>query len=297
MRKLVIVFIALAIQINLYAQVYYPEGTKWTEIRLDTLKYDNWYSKVGDEWVPNFETVEYYVKGEYKDKYWDNPFKCVYTNGFDWTDSLSLMIYEGRYNCVMATIPVFYDDILDVGPGTAYQFGWTIGVNLQYQNIIDSNCDCFPPRGRYNYGTIEEIKEGFFGGVRTMKYTDVNGVRIIQGIGVTTWNDGECIFGPVDPYGAHSIVVEQSFPPQRLYRSMLVYFERDGEVLYDVWPDRVSSVNNVPSVAPQQDGPIYDLSGRKVNSQFSYSLPTRESQGGSLRKGLYIQNGKKVAVR
>ena len=44
---------------------YFPEGTKWTEIRLDTLKYDSWYSKVGDEWVPNFETIEYYVKGEY----------------------------------------------------------------------------------------------------------------------------------------------------------------------------------------------------------------------------------------
>lgn len=42
---------------------------------------------------------------------------------------------------------------------------------------------------------------------------------------------------------------------------------------------------------------IYDLSGRKVSSQPSYSLPTREGQGGSLRKGLYIQNGKKVAIK
>ena len=37
---------------------YFPQGTKWTEIRLDTLKYDSWYSKVGDEWVPNYETIE-----------------------------------------------------------------------------------------------------------------------------------------------------------------------------------------------------------------------------------------------
>ncbi len=42
---------------------------------------------------------------------------------------------------------------------------------------------------------------------------------------------------------------------------------------------------------------IYDLSGRKVSSQSSYSLPTQEGQGGSLRKGLYIVNGKKVAVK
>ena len=40
------------------SQEYFPEGTKWTEIRLDTLKYDSWYSKVGNEWVPNFETIE-----------------------------------------------------------------------------------------------------------------------------------------------------------------------------------------------------------------------------------------------
>ncbi len=59
---------------------YYPEGTKWTEIRLDTLQYDSWYSKVGDEWVPNYETVEYSVKGTYTPKYWESPFKCVYTN-------------------------------------------------------------------------------------------------------------------------------------------------------------------------------------------------------------------------
>ena len=50
-------------------------------------------------------------------------------------------------------------------------------------------------------------------------------------------------------------------------------------------------------VAPRERGTIYDLSGRKVSSQPSHSLPTQEGQGGSLRKGLYIQNGKKVAVK
>ena len=67
------------------AQEYYPEGTKWTEIRLDTLKYDSWYSKEGDEWLPNFETIEYYVKGEYIDKY-----------AGDGTDMSIPMVLNGR---------------------------------------------------------------------------------------------------------------------------------------------------------------------------------------------------------
>ncbi|MBO4549426.1 MAG: hypothetical protein J5733_01735, partial [Bacteroidaceae bacterium] len=54
-------------------------------------------------------------------------------------------------------------------------------------------------------------------------------------IGVTEWNDGECLFGPVNLYRYSS---SQGTPPERHYRSMLVHFERDGEVLYDVWPEK-----------------------------------------------------------
>ena len=82
---------------------------------------------------------------------------------------------------------------------------------------------------------IEEINEGNFGGIKPLKYTDVNGVRIIQGIGVTSWNDGECIFGPIDPY--HASLFYNGVPyDTRHYRSKLVHFERNGEVLYNVWP-------------------------------------------------------------
>ena len=76
MKKLLLFLLFLTVQIVLFAQEYYPEGTKWTEIRLDTLKYDSWYSKVDDEWVPNFETIEYYVKGEYTTKYGEK-YKCI----------------------------------------------------------------------------------------------------------------------------------------------------------------------------------------------------------------------------
>jgi hypothetical protein len=37
------------------------------------------------------ETLEYYVKGEYTDNY-GNIFRSVYTNGPEWTDSLTLLI-------------------------------------------------------------------------------------------------------------------------------------------------------------------------------------------------------------
>ena len=57
MRKFLFLLFAIAAQTTLLSQEqeYYPEGTKWTEIRLDTMKYDSWYSKVGDEWVQNIE--------------------------------------------------------------------------------------------------------------------------------------------------------------------------------------------------------------------------------------------------
>jgi len=219
---------------------YYPEGTKWTEIRLDTLKYDSWYSKVGDEWVPNYETIEYYVKGEHENKYWESPFKCVYTNGPEWTDSLTLLIYEGKVHGydmgILATVPVPVDDDLIPWPGEAYYFDWRVGMTLKFVDILSNNTTAIYPPGTFDFGKIEEIKEGEFGGVKQLKYTDINGVRIIQGIGVTTWNDGECLFGPVKPYRAWSLFKEDYTRDERNYRSMLVHFERNGEVLYDVWP-------------------------------------------------------------
>ncbi|MBQ9523838.1 MAG: hypothetical protein IJR69_01780, partial [Bacteroidaceae bacterium] len=61
--------------------------------------------------------------------------------------------------------------------------------------------------------------------------------------------------------------------------------------------DNPNGIESLTPVAPGERGTIYDLSGRKVSSQSSNSLPTREGQGGSLRKGLYIVNGKKIMVK
>ena len=43
MKRLSMILCAVVVQVGLFAQQYFPEGTKWTEIRLDTTKYDNWF--------------------------------------------------------------------------------------------------------------------------------------------------------------------------------------------------------------------------------------------------------------
>ena len=239
-------------------QEYFPEGTKWTEIRLDTLKYDSWYSKVGDEWVPNFETIEYYVKGKYSDGY-GGIYNCVYTNGPEWTDSLMLLIpCRGDFlepNSVMVSVLSYEPEgVYAFWPAEVYQFDWNVGKGIYYENILMANTTS-AVRSQGYYGIIHEIKEGYFGGVRPLKYVDLDGKapenkpnsnikngntkggRIIQGIGVTEWNDGECLFGPPDPYDA----LDGEYHG-RHYRSMLVHFERNGEVLYDVWPEKLPQI-------------------------------------------------------
>ena len=262
-------------------QEYFPEGTKWTEIRLDTLKYDSWYSKVGDEWVPNFETIEYYIKGEFIDKSrgdGKDKYRCVYTNGPEWTDSLTLLLQEEGdadyigHDCIMVSVLIqdydWNDNLINraLFSGEAYQFDWSIGKGIYFKDILMSNTTSILQS--YYYGMIDEIKEGNFGGVRPLKYVDLDGKapdnnpnspirnistqggRILQGIGITEWNDGECLFGPPNPYSA--LRMFDSYPeekyPQRHYRSMLVHFERNGEVLYNVWPEVLPQDDYIPLV-------------------------------------------------
>ena len=245
-------------------QKYFPEGTKWTEIRLDTLKYDSWYSKVDGEWVPNFETIEYNVGQEALVEWISmnhyTSVDCVYTNGPEWTDSLAFTISEEHTESdtyINASIEIRNDNDWPeyVGYGQAYQFNWSVDKELYYQDMIIDELlypdmvseghhsqektgyyePDYPSDIRHPYGTIEEIKERDFGGTKPLKYVDLDGIRIVHGIGVTEWNDGECLFGPLKLY-ANSCYF-QGTPPERHYRSMLVRFERDGEVLYDVWPE------------------------------------------------------------
>lgn len=300
MKKATLLMLFLTMQTVLFAQEYYPEGTKWTEIRLDTLKFDSWYSKVGDEWVPNFETIEYYIKGEYTTKYGEK-YKCVYTNGPEWTDSLTFGIQEGeliQYNeddRIIVTVFVYdYDgEYRPSGWAPTYQFDWSIGKEIFFKNLFMSTTTYLVQYECY-YGVIDEIKEGYFGGVRPLKYVDLDGKapecskwdnpqkvdtqggRIIQGIGITEWNTGECLFGPPDPY--HVLGREYQ---GRHYRSMLVHFERNGEVLYDIWPKK-EATNDVKSISqvkvPVADT-LFDLQGRRLQKEPAH--------------GIYISDGRK----
>lgn len=296
MRKTILFMLSMAVQMALFAQGYFPEGTKWTEIRLDTLKYDSWYSKAGNQWIPNFETVEYYVKGEYAEKGADasNTYKKVYTNGSEWTDSLTLLIREADDN-IWVSVLVHDEDgnSRPLWPGEAYQFDWSAEKGLFFKDILFSNTTSIF-QNHFYYGIIDEIKEGDFGGARTLNYVDLDGKapsndpnsairnidtqggRIIQGIGITEWNGSECLFGPPNPYKALTF---GEIYPVRQYRSMLIRFERNGEVLYDIQPKKV--VTNVKTVrkegAPIADT-IYDLQGRRLT--------------GKSANGLYIQNGR-----
>ena len=272
---------------------YYPEGTKWTEIRLDTLKYNSWYSKVGEDWVPNFETIEYRVQGECTA--WDEVLKKVYSNGPEWTDSLAFLLLESRQNVEMTVIADGYALL----PGVAYQFNWSVGKGIYYRDILESNSTGEYPIYLF-FGVIDEIKEGDFGGVRPLKYvdldgkapdntyeywdwgfTDARGGRIIQGIGITEWNDGECLFGPPDPYYAG--YGWRGDYKSRHYRSMLVHFERNNEVLYDVWPKKeIPSSITVKDAQSANQGTLFDLQGRMIAKP---------------QKGIYIKNGKKILIK
>ena len=304
MKKLLSLFVMAILAVGANANEYFPEGTKWTEIRLDTLKYDNWYSQVGDEWVPNFETIEYYVQGDLPDRDW--VYKKVYTSGPEWTDSLTLLIREDEqeayedHNCVWVSVITYdYDGYSFVfWPGEAYQFDWSVGKGLYYEDITLSNTTSLV-RPRFYYGIIDEIKEEYFGGVRPLKYVDLdgkapendsgpirnantNGGRIIQGIGITEWNDGECLLGPPNPYSALSF--DNNLYSERHYRSMLVHFERNGEVLYDVWPEKGGTdIKSISTAKTSIDNTLYDLKGSKLQQ--------------TPQKRVYIQNGKKYIIK
>ena len=66
----------------------------------------------------------------------------------------------------------------------------------------------------------------------------------------------------------------------RHFRSMLVRFERNGELLYDVWPEKPSLPDGVKTISQKPAATVvYDLNGRP--------------QSAAPAKGIYIQNGHK----
>ena len=302
MRKTLILLVLLLARIEVMANEwvsrFYPAGTRWTEIRYDSRVHDGWFTWDGSRWVPNYEVVYYYVTDGFAYKIYDNkepmPVRLVYCQREGQKDSLILSVMEEKWEqSGTISVNVSYPDLEQASilfmPCLAYSFNdvWEIGKPIYYMSVPAR----FSSGKQSSYGKIKALGEGNFGGSIPLKYADVESekivdeetgnkvvYRIIDGVGITSWRDEECIFGA----NRMSFIYEQYEDNPRehgAFRSMLVHFERGGEVLYDMWP-QPEGMGVVPlSVSPEgEKTAVYDLQGRKLNAK-----PQR---------GLYIQGGK-----
>ena len=285
-----------------FTSKYFPIGTKWTEIRFNTTKHKSWFRKEGDEWVPNYERVDYYVTEAHNlpSNYDNVMYRAVYCQRDGRPDSLCQFVAEdiarNGYGSIdiLTNYPVSFENseytLNYRQPDAIYLFDnpykigdWVSSIRASLHYV-----ETFPNKA---YGKVTEIGEKDFGGVRPLQYMTLEGVIPdspdtfcwINGIGVTSWLDGECILGPYGAYKSKYYMMEVG---QRFQRAMLVHFERDGEVLYDVWPKPEGMTNEVKYVLapkPENDTPaLYDLQGRKLQQK--------------PQKGIYIQN-RKVLIK
>lgn len=281
---------------------YYPIGTKWTELRLDTTKYDSWYSKVGGEWIPNYERIDYFVDedtiipGFYS---LEAPATKVYRLREGKADPLSYVLIECE------DVDVSYDmdeDRVYISlrrnvmpwPVCLYSFRcWSVGYVLTSLRLKNS----LVGMARSTLlGTIQEMGESYFGGEHKLTYAKTDkGHLVIDGIGVTAWAGPDCIFGPTEVgealhYCEEELIINypelSCYPGESPFCTILAHFERNEEVLYDMWPQpgNENSIKGLiqpysTSLDREKKQGLYDLQGRKLQK--------------APEKGLYIQAGKK----
>ena len=288
------------------AQSYLNNRSRWTEIRLDTLLYDSWYSAVeteeGTTYVPNFEIVEYKINSEmqaFEYEWGSYDLQDVIATTPDGHSRLVCYrcysldkegVYQGTYDqFTHIAIRNQAEPFAVMEPAETYCWAdWNVGEDLYFIDLFTSQTTGFPRTTPY--GKIVEVGKDFFGGAKPLEYAIMdNGRRIIKGIGVTTWNGKECIVGPAyvnecaDWYVNDNILQDEAKMDEiknTHHRSMLVRFEHDGEVLYNMWPNAKGEIaQGVPQIAGVQKAKgIYDLQGRKL---------TRQPD-----KGMYIEDGK-----
>lgn len=276
---------------------YYPQGAKWTELRLDTTKFDSWYSEDGvGGWKANFEEVNFYVEG---DTLVDNiTLNMVFK---DTEEQKHLKAFFLTMKNKKVFVGAHVGRHVYVGEGYDFE-NWTIGESVQSLDLYMSNV--FTGGNIYEYhNPIKEIKKANFGGggeleffegrfVRSRAYVrDCGDYKLIRGIGMTASKERDCLFclasiPYIDMYNVPYMPEYQTEAEKKHYRSILVHFERNGEVLYDLWPNEKGElVTRLPSVreTDRDNTSVYDLQGRKVEGK-----PSR---------GLYIIGGKKRAVK
>ena len=290
---------------------YYPQGTKWTELRMPE-DYDNtndsWYlEKYVDgvlTWVPNYEVVNFYVEGDTVNSYGEHLYvvykdtkKSKHLRAF----YLGMKEIDGESTLCATVCFAFLGGILELFPSYNFE-NWNIGKKLWFGFPTKHLYTC-GDNSRY-FGPVPEIKRACLGGVRELDYfegnvttgkngntIDIGDYKIVKGIGITSSIDRDCIFFA----SSASIFDEENLKYMPEYadevshsysRSILVHFERDGEVLYDQWPTPDGSmaqhVQDVLTSGSQDNSAVYDLQGRKVEGK-----PSR---------GIYIIGGKKRVV-
>ena len=306
-RVLFMLFLAalsmrMSAQIEYGATKYYPEGTRWTEICIDTAQYKSWFSKVGETWIPNYEMVEYYVKDEYLNEYDPGygPFKLVYCHREGKQDSLCLALAEWHFvpsGC--HSIMIGYPYLTENGKSMHLHHTAVKAYNFDYMMEVGERITYtqYMREWTRSYGTAIDKGEKTFGGNCPLVYLDVlcesyayrfgeivkDTICLINGIGFTWWRARECLFSGPGIYDELHESEDKAIYYR--YRSMLVHFERDGEVLYDVWPqpgDMPDGIEVPLAPTPREGAAIYDLQGRKVEKP---------------EKGIYIVNGRKVMIK
>ena len=164
------------------AQSYLNNRSRWTEIRLDTLLYDSWYSTVeteeGTAYVPNFEIVEYHINSEMQ------AFEYEW-GSYDLQDVIATTP-DGHRNLVCYRCYSLdkegvclgtYDQFTHIAirdqaepfavmePAETYCWAdWKAGEDLYFIDLFTSQTTGFPRTTPY--GKIVEVGKDFFGGAK-----------------------------------------------------------------------------------------------------------------------------------
>ena len=252
------------------ADIYFPTGMKWKEVVAEPryLPLDTTYSRiyeVGPDTVVNKHT-----------------YKRVFRNGettqlFVREDSGLVWLLSDEYER-----EILLYDFNDEPDKTHY---------TEYIRETDNGMEVF--QDEFSVSDYQTMTYG----TQTYQCLWTDNCRILRGIGrVADLHRNGSLLG----YRKMKVIL-----PGYLFMKVL-WINRNGEEIFrseiaEEWTSDKPNTSRIECLTPnpslREGGTIYDLSGRKVSSQSSYSLPTRDGQGGSLRKGLYIKDGKKIIVK
>ena len=305
---LILTAVLFAICVQVHAdetESYFDDETRWTELRLDTTKYGSWFTETYVDgvltWVPNYEKTEFYVQVDTVDTGSRlRRFGYVWQHVEGQRDSVHFAFEElhSQQDVFAGSAFLSKDEETEHvkvwGAMSLYQFNWYKGKRFYSTNWQDAAFG--QSEFEYSLGTVDEINEGCFGTDKVLQYIDADtfdiyyhrklyrkdyvGTKLIRGIGVNKWKSRYCIVGPSYPANTTPWMSDP-------YMSILVHFERGGEVLYDLWPTPegglASHVQGVKAGSSPDNQAVYDLQGRKVEGK-----PSR---------GIYVIGGKKRVVR